>query len=152
MDPAGSGRRRLSCLRSGRAPAGEADDRLALAVAVVLAVLAAKTYAAFYPFSSTPQSAAYAMPFAAILLTRLHLVELGRRPGMRAPAQLWLAALAVAGAWVTVDAARTHTVAVDRAGRHDPSRPRRPGRSTPGAARGSTARRARASRSCWRRS
>jgi 4-amino-4-deoxy-L-arabinose transferase-like glycosyltransferase len=95
-----------------RARRGGADDRLALAVAVVLAVLAAKTYAAFYPFSSTPQSAAYATPFAAILLARLHLVELGRRPGMRVAGAAWLAALAVAGAWVTVAAARTHTVAV----------------------------------------
>jgi hypothetical protein len=95
-----------------RARRGSEADRLALAVAVVLAVLAAKTYAAFYPFSSTPQSAAYAIPFAAVLLARLHLVELGRRPGMRLAGAVWLAALAVAGAWVTADAARRHTVAV----------------------------------------
>lgn len=95
-----------------RARRGNEADRLALAVAVVLAVLAAKTYAAFYPFSSTPQSAAYAIPFAAVLLARLHLVELGRRPGMRAAGAAWLAALAVAGAWITADAARRHTVAV----------------------------------------
>jgi hypothetical protein len=97
-------------LRARREP--DAGDRLALAVAVVLAVLAAKTYAAFYPFSSTPQSAAYAVPFAAVFLTRLHLVELGRRPGVRTAGALWLAFLAVAGAWVTIDAARTHTVSV----------------------------------------
>jgi Dolichyl-phosphate-mannose-protein mannosyltransferase len=97
-------------LRARRRPA--ADDRLALAVAVVLAVLAVKTYAAFYPFSSAPQSAAYAVPFAAVFLTRLHLVELGRRPGARRAGALWLAALAVAGACVTVNAARTHTVSV----------------------------------------
>ena len=97
-------------LRARREP--DAGDRLALAVAVVLAVLAAKTYAAFYPFSSVPQSAAYAVPFAAVFLTRLHLVELGRRPGVRAAGALWLTFLAVAGAWVTIDAARTHTVSV----------------------------------------
>lgn len=99
-----------------RARRGTADDRLALAVAVVLAVLAAKTYAAFYPFSSTPQSAAYATPFAAVLLARLHLVELGRRPGMRFAGAAWLAALAVAGAWVTADAARAHTASVSGPG------------------------------------
>jgi Dolichyl-phosphate-mannose-protein mannosyltransferase len=99
-----------------RARRGSDADRLALAVAVVLAVLAAKTYAAFYPFSSRPQSAAYAIPFAAVLLARLHLVELGRRPGMRAAGTAWLAALAVAGAWITADAARTHTVAVSGPG------------------------------------
>jgi hypothetical protein len=99
-----------------RARRGGADDRLALAVAVVLAVLAAKTYAAFYPFSATPQSAAYAMPFAAILLARLHLVELGRRPGARLAGAAWMAALATAGAWVTVDAARAHTVRVSGPG------------------------------------
>jgi hypothetical protein len=99
-----------------RARRGSADDRLALAVAVVLAVLAAKTYAAFYPFSSTPQSAAYATPFAAVLLARLHLVELGRRPGMRLAGAAWLAALAVAGVWVTAAAARTHTEPVSGPG------------------------------------
>jgi hypothetical protein len=95
-----------------RARRGSEADRLALAVAVVLAVLAAKTYAAFYPFSAKPQSAAYAIPFAAVLLARLHLVELGRRPGMRLAGAAWLAALALAGAWITADAARAHTTAV----------------------------------------
>jgi hypothetical protein len=99
-----------------RARRGSADDRLVLAATVILAVLAAKTYAAFYPFSSTPQSAAYAMPFAAVLLARLHLVELGGRPGMRFAGAAWLAALALAGAWVTADAARGHAASVSGPG------------------------------------
>jgi hypothetical protein len=73
--------------------------QLELAACVALAVVAAKTYAAFYLFSTVPQSAAYAAPLAAVFLVALHL-----RPGARYVANgvAWLTFLALTGAGLTV--------------------------------------------------
>ena len=58
------------------------QQQVELATAAVLAVLAFTTYASFVVHGWRPQMAVYYLPFAAVLLARLHLVELARsRPG-----------------------------------------------------------------------
>jgi hypothetical protein len=81
--------------RAGAAAAAAAADAAGL---VALAVLAAKTYAAFFVESSQPQVAMYVLPLAACLLVRVHLKTFS--PGRVAPllGAGWLAFLAVAGA------------------------------------------------------
>jgi hypothetical protein len=92
------------------------DPRLpvTLALFAALAVMAAKSYGAFFPFPArfSSQQAAYAMPFAAIFLAWLHLDLLGGRRGARAAGLAWLALLALASVTLTArDAAReTFTV------------------------------------------
>lgn len=92
------------------------EDRTMLAVAVALAIIAGKTYAAFTPIADVAQSAAYAVPLAAVLLARLHLVELGTSASVRRLGALWLAFLALAGAWITVHTANAETVSVSGPG------------------------------------
>jgi Dolichyl-phosphate-mannose-protein mannosyltransferase len=92
------------------------DTRTLLALAVALSIVSAKTYAAFLPFSTVPQSAVYAAPLAAVLLARLHLSELAPTVQARRLGMLWLAFLALAGTWLTVWEARMDTVAVSGPG------------------------------------
>jgi hypothetical protein len=96
--------------------AARPEDRTMLAVAVALAIIAGKTYAAFTPIADVAQSAAYAVPLAAVLLARLHLVELGTSVSVRRLGALWLAFLALAGAWITVHTANAETVSVSGPG------------------------------------
>jgi hypothetical protein len=79
--------------------------QLELAAAVALAVLAATTYASFVFHGWRPQMAVYAAPLAALLLVRLHLVELARSRAGHALGVAWLAFLvAVVGGFTLKDA------------------------------------------------
>ena len=68
-----------------------------LALAVLLAVLAAKTYAAFFIHATHAQAAVYALPFAAVFITWLHLERLAPLRTGYVLGALWIAFLAVAG-------------------------------------------------------
>jgi hypothetical protein len=70
-------------------------------LAVALTVVAASTYAAFYPYAFRPQMAVYAMPLVAVFLARLHLVYLGQRSGY-VLGLAWLAFLGAAGVGLTL--------------------------------------------------
>lgn len=83
-----------------------------LAAVAALAALAATTYAAFYATSWAPQMAIYAVPLAAAFLARLHLVELARTREARLLGALWLAALALAGAGLTLRDAHAESATV----------------------------------------
>ena len=80
--------------------------RLELLLAVLVAVIAARSYAAFFAHSTVPQQAAYAIPFAAILLAWLHGRELGDAPAVRRIGVAVLAFLALAGVVLAVSDAR----------------------------------------------
>ena len=88
---------------------GSAADAVALACAAVLTVLAARSYGGFFLHAPRAQAAVYAAPFAAVLLTRLHLSELGRSRAAFALGALWLAFLAVAGAGLALKDARAES-------------------------------------------
>ena len=103
----------LLARRARRAREWSASDQVALATAVVLAVVAAKTYAAFFVHSPLPQYAVYAFPLAAVLIAALHLGELGsRRRSLYALGCAWLAFLAVAGVGLTLKDARAESAIV----------------------------------------
>jgi hypothetical protein len=87
---------------------------VALALCAALAVMAAKSYAAFFPFPArySSQQAAYVMPFAAVFLAWLHTEVLGRRRGARAAGIAWLALLALASLVLTAGDAARETVKV----------------------------------------
>jgi hypothetical protein len=86
-----------------------ASDSVALACAAVLTVLAAKSYGGFFLHASRAQAAVYAAPFAAVLLARLHLSELGRSRAAFALGAAWLAFLAAAGAGLALKDARAES-------------------------------------------
>lgn len=98
--------------------------RAALPLIAFVAVLGAKTYAAFFPHpnAAVPQPAAYAMPFAAVLLAWLHLEVLPRVARKRASAQgssvvrafglAWLALLIAAGSVLAVSDSRDESFTV----------------------------------------
>lgn len=100
-----------------------AQSQLALVACAVLAVLAAKTYVGFFAYGPTPQKAVYAIPLAALLLGRLHLVELGRSRSARTVGAAWLAFLALAGAGLTLNDSRRESVAVSGPGGSIAERP-----------------------------
>jgi hypothetical protein len=83
-----------------------------LLTGVVLAVLAAKTYAAFFIHAPKPQYAVYALPFAAVLLAGLHLRELARTRSAHLLGAVWLAFLAAAGTALTIKDARVDSSTV----------------------------------------
>jgi hypothetical protein len=89
-----------------------ARDQVALLLCAFLAVLAAKTYAAFVPApnAQTSQFAIYAMPFAALFLTWLHGEALPRCS--RALGLGWVAALCVACVALTAVDGRHETATV----------------------------------------
>jgi hypothetical protein len=89
-------------------------DQVALAGAVVLFVLAVKTYNAFLFHAPEPQLAVYAAPFAAIFLARLHLQELVRPPTTAAYVlgAAWLAFLALSGTGLTLKDAHAKSATV----------------------------------------
>ena len=86
-----------------------ASDSVALACAAVLTVLAAKSYGGFFLHASRAQAAVYAAPFAAVLLVRLHLSELGRSRAAFVLGAAWLAFLAAAGAGLALKDARAES-------------------------------------------
>jgi len=83
-----------------------------LAGLVVLAVLALKTYAAFFMHAPFPQIAVYAAPLAALFLTRLHLRELAPTRAAFALGALWLAFLAAAGVGLALKDAKVESATV----------------------------------------
>ena len=85
--------------------------RLELAAAVALAVVAATTYA-FTLHGWRPQMSVYYAPLAAILLVRLHTVELARTHAAYAVGAIWVAFLAAGGAYLALDEAGRDTVTV----------------------------------------
>lgn len=95
-----------------RAGAWAATAQVELTTVAVLAVLALTTYASFVVHGWRPQMAVYYVPFVAVLLARLHLVELARsRPGYVLGA-LWVAFLVGAGAGLTLKDAWAESAAV----------------------------------------
>jgi hypothetical protein len=91
-------------VRAWRARRISPDAQVMLAGLAALTVLAAKSYAAFYLYSDTPQVAAYLAPLALLFLACVHLR--GRVPGQRAVGLVWLVFLVAAGAALTVHDAR----------------------------------------------
>jgi hypothetical protein len=99
--------------RRSREPVSPAFQA-AFGTTVILALLAAKTYAAFFFHSTVPQLAVYAAPFVALFLVRLHLVDLPRLArSAYVLGAAWLAFLGAAGVGLTLraagdDSARVH--------------------------------------------
>ncbi|HZM19594.1 MAG TPA: glycosyltransferase family 39 protein [Gaiellaceae bacterium] len=87
-----------------------------LTTAAVLAVLAFTTYASFVVHGWRPQMAVYYLPFAAVLLARLHLVELARSRPAYVLGVVWLAFLAGAAAGLTLKDARAESATVRGSG------------------------------------
>jgi hypothetical protein len=85
---------------------------LALALTAMLAVLALKTYDAFFVHSTVAQMAVYAVPLAAAFLVRLHLVELAPNRTAALLGVVWLAFLAAVGIGLTVKDARKESAIV----------------------------------------
>lgn len=92
------------------------DRQLELVGLVALAVLAATSYAAFFPHAPFEQIAVYAIPLAAIFMTRLHLEILPTSTPGRATGAAWLAFLALAGLTLAIKDARLETVRVTGVG------------------------------------
>jgi hypothetical protein len=76
--------------------------QIELVVGVALAVLALKTYDAFFMHATKAQKAVYVLPLAAIFLTHLHLNELARRRTAALLGAGWLAFLTAAGVGLTL--------------------------------------------------
>jgi dolichyl-phosphate-mannose-protein mannosyltransferase len=85
--------------------------RLELAAAVALAVVAATTYA-FTLHGWRPQMSVYYAPLAAILVVRLHTVELARTRTAYVVGAVWVAFLAAGGAYLALDEAGRDRVTV----------------------------------------
>jgi hypothetical protein len=105
--------------RRGAERAWDPADQAALLCSAFLAVLAAKTYAAFdpQPNPERAQSAIYALPFAGVFLAWLHCRALpAGRPGVRLAGLAWIAALALAGLVLTAQDGRDETGVVSGPG------------------------------------
>jgi hypothetical protein len=87
-----------------------------LMLLVVLTVLGAKSYAAFFLFSERAQVAVYAAPFAALFLAVLHTRWLGRYRGAAVLGVVWIAFLALVGLGLTLKDARAESVTVEGPG------------------------------------
>jgi hypothetical protein len=93
----------------------DAEAQVALVLCTLLAVMALKSYAAFFPFPNrwSSQQAVYAMPFAAAFLAWLHgRVLPAARPGAAAPSVALVAALAVASVVLLAGDARRESATV----------------------------------------
>jgi hypothetical protein len=106
----------LLIARRLRGAALNARAQLELAGCAALAVLAATTYPGFFPHAPHEQMAAYYVPLAAVLLARLHLVELAPSRSAALLGAGWLAFLAAAGVGLTVKDAREDSAVVRGAG------------------------------------
>ena len=89
--------------RRRRNPATGPGEAIALPAALALAIVAFTTYGAFYLHATRPQMAVYYAPLAAILVARLHLVELARERSALAVGAAWVAFLAAAGLGLTLN-------------------------------------------------
>jgi 4-amino-4-deoxy-L-arabinose transferase-like glycosyltransferase len=100
-------------IRRGRtgAPAG-----IELAGAVALLVLAVTTYNGFVFHGWRPNMAHYYVPLAAVLVARIHLVELARSRTAYVLNVAWVALLLAAGTGLALKDARSETVVVSGPG------------------------------------
>jgi Dolichyl-phosphate-mannose-protein mannosyltransferase len=89
-----------------------ARAQLELAGAVALLVLAATTYNGFVVNGWRPTMSVYYVPLAALLIARLHLVELGRRRTAYLLGALWVAFLVAASTGLTLKDARAESATV----------------------------------------
>ena len=80
--------------------------------AVTLAVVAVTTYSGFVTHGWRPSMAVYYVPLAAILLVRLHVVELARSRAGLALGAAWVAFIAAACVGLTLKDARADSVTV----------------------------------------
>jgi hypothetical protein len=90
----------------------QAWGQLATAAVAALTVLAATTYAVFVTHGWRPQMAVYYIPLAAVLLARLHLVELARRRPAYLIGAAWVAFVAAASIGLTLKDARAESATV----------------------------------------
>jgi dolichyl-phosphate-mannose-protein mannosyltransferase len=90
----------------------DGSSHLELGTTVVLAVVAAATYAAFYVHAFFPQMAVYALPLAAVFLASLHLGRLATSRGAALLGVAWLTFLAAAGIGLTLKDARIESATV----------------------------------------
>jgi hypothetical protein len=89
-----------------------ADAQLTFACTVVLAVLSFTHYNGFFLHSAQSQMAVYYAPFVAVLLARLHLVEVARGRAAVLVGAAWLLFLVAAGAVLTLSDASDETATV----------------------------------------
>ena len=89
-----------------------ADAQLTFASTVVLAVLSFTHYNGFFLHSENSQMAVYYAPFIAVLLARLHLVEVARGRAAVVVGAVWLLFLVAAGALLTLSDANDETSTV----------------------------------------
>jgi hypothetical protein len=89
-----------------------AMHQLELLASTALAVVAGTTYASFVFNGWRPQMAVYYAPFAAILIARVHLVELARRHAAFALGLAWVVFVAAAGIGLTLQSAHQETFTV----------------------------------------
>ena len=98
-------------LRQRRTKDWSPAAQVTLAAAVALAVAAATTFA-FTFHGWRPQMSVYLAPLAAILVARLHMVELARGRAGYAVGAVWVALLAAGGAYLAVNEAGRETATV----------------------------------------
>lgn len=97
-------------IRRARRPGGwTVRGQAELLGLVALAVLAVTTYSGFVTHGWRPSMAVYYVPLAAILLVRLHLVELARSRGALAIGAAWVAFVAAACVGLTMKDARAES-------------------------------------------
>ena len=94
----------------------DGSEHLELSGTVVLAVVAAATYAAFYIHAFFPQMAVYALPLAAVFLATLHLRRLAISRGTALLGVAWLTFLAAAGIGLTAKDAHVESATVQGPG------------------------------------
>ena len=103
-------------LRRRRAGRGDAAASIALPAAAALAVVAFTTYRGFYLNATRPQMAVYYAPLAAVLVARLHLVDLAKTRSLLASGALWVAFLAAAATGLSLHDARAESATVSGPG------------------------------------
>jgi hypothetical protein len=91
-------------------------EQAALLIVLALAVMAARTYGAFLIHAPEAQPAVYAFPLAAVLLVRLHLVELVRSRAAYVLGVAWLVFLVAAGTGLTAKDARVESAVISGPG------------------------------------
>jgi Dolichyl-phosphate-mannose-protein mannosyltransferase len=102
----------LAIVRARRPGGWTVRGQAELLGSVTLAVLAITTYSGFVTHGWRPSMAVYYVPLAAILLVRLHLVELARSRAGLALGAAWVAFVAAACVGLTLKDARADSVTV----------------------------------------
>jgi len=102
----------LLLVRAWKTRDSDNGSHLELAATVVLAVVAASTYAGFYVEAFNAQMAVYALPLAAPFLAVLFLRRLGTSRGAALLGIAWLVFLAAAGVALTLKDARAESATI----------------------------------------